>query len=68
MNETDLREGECFTCGEKLVRSWNRTSAAYPHDCDEPEHRKSRDCWCLPRIEVHNGADLVIHNSKEDGN
>ncbi len=28
----------------------------------EPEHTGG-SCWCNPRIEYHEGGDMIIHNS-----
>lgn len=36
--------------------------------CGTPDHTESRDCWCAPKVEVYEHGDVVIHNSKEEGN
>lgn len=32
------------------------------------DHVNSHECWCRPVIEQYPNADVIIHNTKEEGN
>jgi uncharacterized protein (DUF983 family) len=53
----------CPSCGSGIVVAEEQAVAKYCPVCEwSLDHEPSEDCWCNPKVERYDNADLVIHN------